>query len=868
MGDAIATPVLQAGQMLTILMFLFLQSIWFGLAAVALIPVQAWIIPKLQRRVNILNKRRIIELRKLSTEIGESAAGASTLRANGGWNYRLALISERLGSLYSIRLEIFQKKFFMKFVNNFITQLTPFFFFSLGGYLVIIGSVSLGALVAALAAYKDLSSPWKELLTYYNQVQDMSLRWGVITERFAPKGMVNEALFKDPQDAPTSLKGEIVLNNVTVCDSDGATVLEDLSVTFPTAGTIAVASSSEADRQAMAELLAREVLPTQGSITVAGHEFNTLPQSVVATRIGFANSRPYIFDGTVGENISMPLKMKPAVDAIETPISDRQKKKQEEAKLSGNSTDLVAANWYDIKLTGLETDAHIRDWWLTMAEGMGIADDLFQRGILQSFEQSKRPELAKKLVELRPIVAQKIKQAGLEYLLHSFEKDQFNPELTVVENLLYASPRTQVTQSALAADEGFLKLLQELKLDKEILKLSFRLIEMLRQTFGKDGIEHPLFVKLGLDPKAYIETLDLMLKNQNVDAKVLEDHELALLMTVPLSISAEKIGSNFSVAMRQRILDLRVANFDLLQKRLTNLFSPLDETTFCSGFSVLENVIFGKLSTYNKASSGKLISLVTEVLLDADLKRLIAELSYDIQTGLGGANLSSFDAEHLAFARAAIKMPDILILDQVLASYDPETRLAASIKLRHAMPDTTIIYLEEAFLNPQNFNVHIELQKGRIQKNEAEEMDVGDDLILVNMNNKVRAFESAGVFSGLDRKQLRILAFGTHWYSANAGDYIFHKGDDSNDGAYLILEGEAGLYEPVEGGEDNLVITVQKGSLVGEISLILDQPRKLHMRAHTDIKALRVGKEEFLSVIKSDAKVGYTILEQVASYIR
>jgi ABC-type multidrug transport system fused ATPase/permease subunit len=46
MGDAISLPVLQAGQMLTILAFLFLQSFWFGVAACALIPLQAWLIPK------------------------------------------------------------------------------------------------------------------------------------------------------------------------------------------------------------------------------------------------------------------------------------------------------------------------------------------------------------------------------------------------------------------------------------------------------------------------------------------------------------------------------------------------------------------------------------------------------------------------------------------------------------------------------------------------------------------------------------------------------------------------------------------------------------------------------------------------------
>ncbi len=39
MGDMISQPVFQAGQMLTILAFLFAQRVWFGLASVALIPL-------------------------------------------------------------------------------------------------------------------------------------------------------------------------------------------------------------------------------------------------------------------------------------------------------------------------------------------------------------------------------------------------------------------------------------------------------------------------------------------------------------------------------------------------------------------------------------------------------------------------------------------------------------------------------------------------------------------------------------------------------------------------------------------------------------------------------------------------------------
>ena len=155
MGDAISQPLFQGGQMITILAFLVIQSPWLGLAAAALIPLQAWLIPQMQRQINLLARERVKEVRKFATVIGESADGAVHFRRAGGLAYWRALITHRLSRLAAIRFEIYKKKFFMKFVNNFITQLTPLMFFAFGGYLVIQGDLTVGALVAALAAHKD-----------------------------------------------------------------------------------------------------------------------------------------------------------------------------------------------------------------------------------------------------------------------------------------------------------------------------------------------------------------------------------------------------------------------------------------------------------------------------------------------------------------------------------------------------------------------------------------------------------------------------------------------------------------------------------------------------------------------------------------
>ena len=166
-GDAFVTPAFQGGTLLTIIFFMFMQDPVLGAAAVALYPIQGYVIPRLQRKVNQLNKQRVRTVRQVADRVQESAAGIVEIQANDTVKLQLTGFAHLLGTIYDIRFEIYQRKFFVKFLNNFIGQLTPFFFYSIGGYLVIRGGLSFGALVAVLAAYKDLASPWKELLDFY-----------------------------------------------------------------------------------------------------------------------------------------------------------------------------------------------------------------------------------------------------------------------------------------------------------------------------------------------------------------------------------------------------------------------------------------------------------------------------------------------------------------------------------------------------------------------------------------------------------------------------------------------------------------------------------------------------------------------------
>nr|WP_247743126.1 ABC transporter transmembrane domain-containing protein [Phaeobacter italicus] len=859
MGDAVSQPVLQAGQMLTILYFLFMQNVWFGLAAVALIPLQGWLIPMLQRQINLLNKKRIKQVRALASEIGESAAGAATLRLNGGWRYRMAVITDRLGNLYDIRFEIYQKKFFMKFLNNFITQLTPFLFYAVGGYLVLEGKVSLGALVAALAAYKDLASPWKELLAYYNQTQDMALRWEVILERFDPAGMVNEDLMTGSPDKLTRLHGDIVIKGVNVRDADGNLVLEDLNASFPSGRVIGVAAPSEEDRRALAGVLTRELLPSAGEVSIGGQDMREIHQAVIAARIGHANSRPVLFQGSFGDNVMMPIRQRPLSGA-------RDVRRYDVAQRAGNSPDPLDASWLDPALAGFSSESELRDWWLKLVAGIGSDTALFRRGVEQRFDPKTHKKLAERLVELRPTVQRAIDDAGLSAYVHFLDRETYNPALPVAENLLYATSPVRITEDVLREQDDFLDQLRELKLDSDLVALSRDVVEMLRQIFGIDGTDHPLFRKLGLEASAYEGALSLVAKSRDAGVGALSHEELARLLIVPFSISAEQIGAAFGDEIADRILAFRKSHSKQLMDTIGDIFEPLDPASFAPGLNVLENALFGKVSDTAGARAEEVQKKVSEVLADSGVRDLVVELIFDLPIALGGQGLAASFAEPLAFSRASIKRPDILILDSAMASYDLDTRIAIHKNLRKLLPETTLIYLGSGFESPEVFDSYYELRQGRLVSELPAVEATTDGAGSADLARKLRALEQTELFSGLNRRQMRLLAFGARWYTAKAGDSVFLKDDEASDGAYMVLEGEAGLYLPQEGA-DRLVAKVGPGRLVGELGLIRKEPRALSMLAETDLTCLRIGEEEFLAVVENDAATAFKLLQVVAGYV-
>ena len=856
MGDMVAQPVFQLGQMLIIVTFLFLQSVWFGLAGIALIPLQAWLIPQLQRQINLLNKERIKEVRAFSSEIGESAAGISDLRTNGGLRYRLAQFTERLGRIFEIRFKIYQKKFFMKFLNNFITQLTPFFFYLVGGFLAINGDITVGALVAALAAYKDLSSPWKELLAYYNQTQDMALRWDIVTERFGPKGMIDESLFDGQVNPIPHLRGDIIFDNVTVRNAENNIVLEQINLKIPQGTRVAIQVKNQAERTALAEMLARELLPTHGKITIAEYDLSKLHQTVVAARIGYAHSRPYLFNGTLGSNLLMPLMTGPNfVEGGQGKLNHSSN----EAHRSGNSTDYTDTDWVDPALAGLDSADDIRKWWFALAEAMGTDDFMFRRMLNSRIDPHQHPDLAKKIVKLRSKVEARLSKTDLKDSVYRFDPDEFNPALPLGGNLFFASLSRDISQQSLASDSSLIKLLVDNGLAQQGIAISQILIKNLHQTFGTDGTNHPLFPSVNIEAALYEKLVDIAQRRDEKGDGALTNDEFALLLTVPFAFTAEQFGDLFQDDFKKEIVKIRKSRGASLRERTSAIFTPIDPDNYLPRLTILENALYGRVARTAGVKAEMIEDLVAELISKYDdLRRQVAETVFDVRTGLGGSNLPTVFHERAAFSRASIKRPDILILDRALASHGSNQRQKTRFALRKLLPEATLIFMEEAFENPNAYDLFFEIKDGRLDGLQVKDEDKeGGDL-----NRKIRAISRTELFEGLDDRNQRLLAFAAQWYDVKSGYRIFSIGEKP-DAVYLCISGAALLSYDSNNGEERPITVIEPGRLIGDLAVILDEQRQFNLTATTDANFLRIGAEEFRSVMKNDVNVLYSLLQKV-----
>jgi di/tricarboxylate transporter len=122
------------------------------------------------------------------------------------------------------------------------------------------------------------------------------------------------------------------------------------------------------------------------------------------------------------------------------------------------------------------------------------------------------------------------------------------------------------------------------------------------------------------------------------------------------------------------------------------------------------------------------------------------------------------------------------------------------------------------------------------------------------------------LLSRLDRVALARLAGYMVPVTFVAGDVICNEGDPA-DGLYIVVSGTLGVFTS-DGSGEHRVNAIGPGHYLGELALLVDQPRSATIRGETAGEILRLDREQFLQLLGQDPAAAKAVATTLARRLR
>lgn len=280
---------------------IFLLSINLKLGAATLAPgvfillftqlVSPWV-----KRKNAANLK---STGSLSSEIQESLANFKVIIAFNRRDYFRKRFGEANQQNYKTAIGAGLANNLFLPVATFFSGLAQLIVLSYGIYLIAHGEFSIGLLVSYLAYSVNFYNPLRQLASLWTSFQVAMAGWDRISEILSMETNLEQI----PTGATSQNANALVeFRNVHFGYTEKE-ILHNISLELERGKTYAFVGPTGGGKTTTASLIARLYDPTQGQVFLDGKDIRTYTPEERAQKIGFILQEPFLFTGTVKDNI-------------------------------------------------------------------------------------------------------------------------------------------------------------------------------------------------------------------------------------------------------------------------------------------------------------------------------------------------------------------------------------------------------------------------------------------------------------------------------------------------------------------------------------------------------------------------------------
>jgi ATP-binding cassette subfamily B protein len=258
-----------------------------------------------------LSRRAMERAAQLSAHLVEDVSGVETVKAFGAERARAEEGEARLVDLIMDLFSLQKLGISMSTAGTLVTALAGVVVLWYGGHRVIEGVLTVGQLMFFYSLLGYLLGPLERLASVDLKLQDAL----VAVDRLYQVLDVEAEALGGPRKL-TFPGGRLGLELRNVCFSYGcrSNVLEDVSLRIPAGRTVAILGESGSGKSTLLKLLMGYYEPTAGRVLLGRADLRDYDLESLRGRIGLVSQDPFIFNGSVRDNIALGAPGAPAAE--------------------------------------------------------------------------------------------------------------------------------------------------------------------------------------------------------------------------------------------------------------------------------------------------------------------------------------------------------------------------------------------------------------------------------------------------------------------------------------------------------------------------------------------------------------------------
>jgi putative ABC transport system ATP-binding protein len=249
-----------------------------------------------------------------------------------------------------------------------------------------------------------------------------------------------------------------------------------------------------------------------------------------------------------------------------------------------------------------------------------------------------------------------------------------------------------------------------------LMAMGFKIAETMVELFADLPPGHPFFEQFSFvsaDDLPRAQQLLNRVQRAGLDKAAPDDQQRLIAITFPYIEARHRLGL-IDAELEAKILAARRSFAETLPDEFQDDIEFYDPARYNATATVQDNMLFGRLVYGQAQASQRIYRIIFDAVKELGLRTAVLSVGLDHGCGIGGRRLTAVQRQKVALARALLRRPRILILNNALAPMEASLQGRILTAVRQEMEGRALVLVTDNPALVAGFDEALVMRDGQV----------------------------------------------------------------------------------------------------------------------------------------------------------